>query len=97
MTPGSLKIMKVKSQEWAATVAEVDACRLQLRECERAFSHDSDDEPTAEFQWNCEYLGYRLRQAHYRMLLLIERAGLPLLAEKEHACPTRLSVSWSTP
>lgn len=70
--------MRLTAYEWAATAAEIDACRQQLRECERTFGRHGDGEPTDEFEADCAYLGYRLQQAHYRMLLLIERAGLPL-------------------
>lgn len=70
--------MLLTMHEWAETAAEIDACRQQLRECERTFGRDNGGNPTDEFGSDCEYLGFRLLQAHYRMLILIERAGLPL-------------------
>lgn len=70
--------MPLTAHEWAETTAEIDACRQQLRECERVFGRYNDGEPTEEYESNCTYLAFRLRQAHYRMLLLIERANLPL-------------------
>lgn|GEM_PF-691551 len=72
---------KVEEREWAATAAAIDACRQQLRECERAFGYTQiNDQYEEEEQYQAERasLGYRLRQAHLRMLILIEHAGLPL-------------------
>ena len=66
--------------EWSAVAAEIDACRQQLRECERVFGYSQDENGYHEdeqYEGEKSYLGYRLRQAYLRMLILIERAGLP--------------------
>ena len=47
--------MTLTEHEWAATAAEIDACRQQLRESERVFDRDEED-PTDEFDSDREYL-----------------------------------------
>jgi hypothetical protein len=63
--------------------AEIDACRAQLRECERAFGYTFDDatgyEEDERFSDAKGYLGYRIRQAHLLMLILLERVQLPMV------------------
>lgn len=75
--------------EWAAVAAEIDACRRQLRECEKAFGYTRDERgdynEDEQFESEKAYLGHRLRQAHLRMLILIERAGLPLFHSEYRA------------
>ncbi len=65
--------------------SEIDACRQQLRACERAFRWWLDDKgdyhEDEAFDQEKQYLGHRLKQAHLRMLLLIEAIGLPLFRE----------------
>lgn len=65
---------------WSAVAAEIDACRQQLRECERTFGYSQDEHGYHEderYESEKSYLGFRLRQAYLRMLILIERAQLP--------------------
>ena len=65
---------------WSAVAAEIDACRQQLRECERTFGYSEDEHGYHEderYDSEKSYLGLRLRQAYLRMLILIERADLP--------------------
>jgi hypothetical protein len=77
---------RVTRSEWAAVAAEIDACRQQLRQCERVIGYyqDSDGlyEDDEQYESEKSYLGFRLRQAHLRMLILIERAGLSLFHER---------------
>ena len=66
--------------EWAAVASEIEACRQQLRECERTFGYSQDDNGYHEderYEGEKAYLGFRLRQAYLRSLILIERASLP--------------------
>jgi hypothetical protein len=68
--------------EWAAVAAEIDACRAALRDCERAFGYTYDRgeyEEDERFSDAKRYLGYRLRQAHICMLILLERLQLPMM------------------
>lgn len=65
----------VQPSTWSAAAAEIDACRVQLRACEAAFT---GEEHTERFDSECGYLGYLLARAHQHMLLLIERLGLPM-------------------
>jgi len=65
----------VRAGAWSAVAADIDACRVQLRDCERAFT---GDEYTEQFDSECGHLGYLLAKAHQRLLLLIELLGLPL-------------------
>lgn len=70
----------VPAAEWSAVGAEIDACRQQLRQCERTFGYSQDEQGYHEdeqYEAEKSYLGFRLRQAYLRMLILIERAGLP--------------------
>lgn len=65
---------------WSAVAAEIDACRQQLRECERTFGYSQNEHGYHEderYESEKSYLGFRLRQAYLRMLILIERAQLP--------------------
>jgi hypothetical protein len=69
----------LRTAEWSAVAAEIDACRQQLRECERVFGYSQDEHGYHEDErYGAErsYLGFRLRQAFLRMLILIERAEL---------------------
>jgi hypothetical protein len=68
--------------EWAAVAAEIDACRAALRECERAFGYSYDHGEYEEDERYSDakgYLGYRLRQAHIRMLILLEHLQMPMM------------------
>lgn len=72
----------VTEREWEETAAAIDACRVQLRECERTFrytfDHDNGYEEDEGYSDARAGLGYKLRQAHLRMLVLLERVELPL-------------------
>lgn len=72
----------VTEAEWAAVAAEIDACRAALRECERAFGYSYDHGEYEEDERYADakgYLGHRLRQAHIRMLILLEPIQLPMM------------------
>ena len=74
--------MMLTEGEWAAVAAEIDACRAALRDCESAFGYTYDEgeyEEDDRFSDAKGYLGYRLRQAHIRMLILLERLQLPMV------------------
>lgn len=69
-----------EAAEWSAVAAEIDACRQQLRECERTFGYHRDEhgyDEDEQFEAEKSYLGVRLRQAYLRLLILIERSSLP--------------------
>lgn len=70
---------------WINVASEIDACRQQLRACEKAFRWWLDKEgeyhEDEAFDGEKEYLAHRLFQAHLRMLLLIESLNLPLFRE----------------
>lgn len=72
----------VTEREWQEAAAAIDACRVQLRDCEQTFRYtyfpDSGPDEDERFTEAKAALGYRLRQAHLRMLVLLERAELPL-------------------
>lgn len=70
-----MTVNTVQASTWSAVAAEIDACRVQLRDCERAFT---GDENTDQFDSERGYLGYLLAKTHQRLLLLIELLGLPL-------------------
>lgn len=67
------------SSAWNAVASGIDACRQQLRQCERVFA-DYNNEPHGEEILDGErsYLAHLLLQTHLRLLLVIESAGRPL-------------------
>lgn len=73
---------EIAASEWMGVTAAIDACRQQLRSCERTIAHYQDDDGDyhdgEQYESEKGYLGSLLQQANLRMLLLIERAGLPL-------------------
>lgn len=81
--------MEVSSREWAAVASEISGCQQQLSVCERSYGHDAEPYglyvESDDSRLDRHYLGYRLKQAHYRMLLLIERLGLSLFHADYHA------------
>lgn len=75
----------ITENEWAATASSIDACRQQLRECERTFEYHPDGSgnylETAEHDADKQYLGHLIGQANLRILILLERAALPLFRQ----------------
>lgn len=68
--------MTLGEREWTAVADEIKAAHQQFSACEREFDymteHDSD-----EYEAERSYLGFRIRQAHLSLSILLERAGLP--------------------
>ena len=73
---------EIAASEWITVTTAIDACRQQLRSCERTIAHYQDDDGDyhkgEQYETEKGYLGSLLQQANLRLLLLIERASLPL-------------------